>query len=112
MPREQRRQAAALAGPEWLGHADRARRPSCSATSTPRPRSIVYRTLSREALRRAAAGTRTAGPTPTFPSAFPVLRIDHVFVTGDVRGARMHAPDEPLTRLASDHLPLVMDFAL
>jgi endonuclease/exonuclease/phosphatase family metal-dependent hydrolase len=40
------------------------------------------------------------------------LRIDHVFVTADVKVAAIHAPYDPATRIASDHLPLVMDFAL
>jgi endonuclease/exonuclease/phosphatase family metal-dependent hydrolase len=48
----------------------------------------------------------------TFPSAFPLLRIDHMFVTADIRVAAIHAPYEPATRVASDHLPLVMDFAI
>ena len=51
-------------------------------------------------------------PASTFPSGFPLLRIDHVFVSPGVRVTAIEAPYQPFTRVASDHLPLVMDFAL
>jgi endonuclease/exonuclease/phosphatase family metal-dependent hydrolase len=47
---------------------------------------------------------------PTFPSRFPVLRIDHMFVSQAVQIVDIHAPNGPLARAASDHLPLVADF--
>jgi endonuclease/exonuclease/phosphatase family metal-dependent hydrolase len=111
VPREQRRQAAALAGPGWLAHQE-CRRPAILLGDFNATRaSVVYRTLAaRLGDARRCAGKH--GATSTFPSAFPVLRIDHVFVTPDVRVARIEAPYIPLTRVASDHLPLVMDFAL
>jgi endonuclease/exonuclease/phosphatase family metal-dependent hydrolase len=40
----------------------------------------------------------------------PVLRIDHVFVSDDIAVKAVFAPSTPLTRVASDHLPLVVDF--
>jgi endonuclease/exonuclease/phosphatase family metal-dependent hydrolase len=109
VPREQRAQAAWLAGPAWLQH------PHChgarillgdfNATAT----SVVYRTLTArlEPARRLA---RTQTPTATFPSPLPVLRIDHLFVSPEIQVRDVFAPFEPLTRVASDHLPLVMDF--
>ncbi len=45
----------------------------------------------------------------TFPSAMPVMRIDHAFISAGLRVVRLAAPVTPLTRLASDHLPLVID---
>ncbi|MBS0360912.1 MAG: endonuclease/exonuclease/phosphatase family protein [Proteobacteria bacterium] len=111
VPREQQIQAACLAGPAWLQH------PACTgptillgdfnATAT----SVVYRTL----VQRLAPARRLAGrqtPTATFPSPLPVLRIDHVFVSPQVRVLEVFAPFAPITRQASDHLPLVMDFEL
>ena len=41
-----------------------------------------------------------------------MLRIDHLFVSAEIKVTEVFAPFEPLTRLASDHLPLVMDFEL
>ena len=90
VPREQQRQAAALAGPDWLGHADRA------ATGHPARRLQRHGRLHRlshaggEARRRAAAGRAPKRRNATFPSAFPLLRIDHVFVTA--RRARARDP--------------------
>jgi endonuclease/exonuclease/phosphatase family metal-dependent hydrolase len=111
VPREQQIQAAWLAGPAWLGH------PFCkgpqillgdfNATGA----SVVYRTLSGKlAAARNLAKKKT--PTSTFPSPLPVLRIDHLFVSPEVQVTGVFAPFDPLTRTASDHLPLVMDFEL
>lgn len=48
-------------------------------------------------------------PTPTFPSRYPLLRLDHVWLgpAWQVVEARVSSTD--LERRASDHLPLVVD---
>ncbi|MDB5452871.1 MAG: hypothetical protein JWO33_1449 [Caulobacteraceae bacterium] len=109
VPREQQIQAAHLASDQWL------KSPACrgpvillgdfNATAT----SVVYRTLcvGLQAARRLAP---VKSPTSTFPSPLPVLRIDHLFVSDEIRVTDVFAPFGPLTRAASDHLPLVMDF--
>jgi endonuclease/exonuclease/phosphatase family metal-dependent hydrolase len=109
VPREQQVQAQHLAGPAWITH-PRCRGPRIllgdfNATGT----SVVYRTLTAklEAARRLAPVRQ---PTSTFPSQLPVLRIDHVFVSKEIVVRDVFAPFDPLTRVASDHLPLVMDF--
>ncbi len=111
VPKEQQIQARALAGPDWLEHPD-LRGPTIllgdfNATAT----SVVYRTLTAklEPARRLAPNR---APTSTFPSALPVLRIDHIFVSPEIVVENVTAPFEPLTRVASDHLPLLMDFSL
>lgn len=109
VPREQRLQAAALIGRDWLGH------PDCTgptllagdfnATSITGPYQAIVRHL--------ADAQRQIGQRPsikTFPSGFPAIRIDHVFVTPDIRITGVRAPFSPLSRMASDHLPLVVDF--
>ncbi|MBL8771090.1 MAG: endonuclease/exonuclease/phosphatase family protein [Phenylobacterium sp.] len=111
VPREQQVQAAELAGARWLEH------PKCqwpailtgdfNATSS----SIVYRTLTQH-LRPARRLARRRQPSSTFPSPLPVLRIDHHFVSPGIEVADVFAPFDPLSRTASDHLPLVMDFDL
>ncbi len=112
VPREQQIQAAALAGEEWLGAKPR-RDPlillgDLNATS----RTVAYRTLARVLSDAHAARGARAGRVATFPSAMAVLRIDHVFVSAGVRVRRLAAPVTPLARVASDHLPLVIDFDL
>ena len=39
-----------------------------------------------------------------------MLRIDHLFVSREIAVRDVFAPYDPLSRMASDHLPLVMDF--
>ena len=75
------------------------------------PRNAAYRTLARRLkdARRLAPGARRA---PTFPSTFPILAIDHVFVSEAVGVEALRTPLDPLTRLASDHLPLVVELSL
>ncbi len=109
VPREQRLQSEALAGPHWLGHPDCAG-PTIltgdfNATSLTRPYQVLARCL--------PDAQRTLGLKPsikTFPSSFPAIRIDHCFVSPDITVRSMLAPFSPLARMASDHLPLVMDF--
>ena len=109
VPKEQQLQAAWLAGPSWLGHPMR-KGPSIllgdfNATSS----SVVYRTLcAKLAAARRLAPTKSA--TSTFPSTLPVLRIDHIFVSPEIVVEDVFVPFGPLARVASDHLPLVMDF--
>ncbi len=111
IPREQRLQVAALIGEEWLGD------PMCqgptiltgdfNATSITRP----YQALTR----RLADAQRRLGLKPsikTFPSSFPAIRIDHCFVSREIRVTGARAPSSPLARAASDHLPLIIDFEI
>lgn len=111
IPREQRLQAAALVGRDWLG-SEACTGPTLltgdfNATSLTRP----YQTL---ALRLDDAQRRLGlRPTvKTFPSSFPAIRIDHCFVSADIRITGVSAPFSPLARMASDHLPLVVDFEI
>lgn len=111
VPREQQIQASHLAGSAWLEHPD-CRWPAIllgdfNATAS----SIVYRTLTQH-LRPARRLAVRKQPTSTFPSPLPVLRIDHLFVSPGIDVQDVSAPFDPLTRVASDHLPLVMDFEL
>jgi endonuclease/exonuclease/phosphatase family metal-dependent hydrolase len=78
-----------------------------NATSITRPYRRVAKRL-RDA-QRLAGLTRTVR---TFPSSFPVLRIDHVFVSDGVHVTGVRAPAFPLARMASDHLPLIVEFEL
>ena len=112
VPHEQRAQALALAGPDWTGARTRSDPPLIvlgDFNATPHAR--AYRTL---AARFADARVQAPGPgpTPTFPSRLPMLAIDHVFMEGNVRATHVQTVSGPLARMASDHLPLVVDFAL
>lgn len=39
-----------------------------------------------------------------------MIRIDHVFVSQSIKVLKTEVIRTPLARVASDHLPLVMDF--
>lgn len=112
IPRERQIQTEALAGASWLSH-PKFTGPgillgdfNCTSASGP------YRVLNARLsdARRVSSGERK--PTTTYPSGLPVLRIDHVFVSGEIQVTGMFAPFDPLIRAASDHLPLVVDFDL
>lgn len=70
--------------------------------------SPVYRRL-RQDLRDAqcASGRRALA---TWPSRLPLLRIDHVFASSSLEVLRCEVPRDALSALASDHLPLVVEF--
>lgn len=111
VPREQRLQAGALLGSDWLGHAD-CQGPAMlvgdfNCTSLTRP----YRLLTRR-LRDAQRNVGLARSLKTFPSAFPTLRIDHCFITPEIVITGVQTPFHPLARMASDHLPLAIDFEI
>ncbi len=109
VPREQRAQAAALLGPDWLGTA-LGRGPLMVAGDFNAPvGSSVYRAFRRR-LQDAQLGAQAFRPLATFPSAFPILRIDHVFTTPELRVRRIAVADDLAARRASDHLPLIVDF--
>jgi endonuclease/exonuclease/phosphatase family metal-dependent hydrolase len=111
VPREQQAQAAALAGHGWLGRADAATPLILLGDFNATRASVVHKTLTTR-----LASARSLCPhrreTATFPSRLPMLRIDHVFVSAGVRVLDVSAPITPAARLASDHLPLVMDFEI
>ena len=111
VPREQRLQAVALAGADWVGAAPAGAPLVLLGDFNATPRNAAYRILARRLkdARRLAPAVRR---TPTFPSTFPVLAIDHVFVSEAVGVVAVRTPLDPLTRLASDHLPRVVDLSL
>ena len=109
VPREQRSQAVCLAGEDWLGAATAPLILVGDMNAT--PRASAYRTFAAR-LTESRRAARLSPRTPTFPSTYPVLAIDHVFVSEGVGVERVRTPLDPLSRLASDHLPLVVDFSL
>lgn len=50
--------------------------------------------------------------TCTFPTRFPALAVDHIFVNTALQPIKVYAHRSPLARVASDHFPLVTDLVL
>lgn len=104
-------QIHALLGPEWLGH------PACHEPvillgdfNAP-PRSRAYRLIA-ERLRDAQRQSGFQRPKSTFPARLPMLRIDHVFVSSTIDVVRTEVVRTPLARVASDHLPLLVEIRI
>lgn len=58
------------------------------------------------ALRRLNSHFMPAPSPATFPSRFPVFALDRIWVTSGVRSFEIEVIRTPLTRSASDHLPI------
>lgn len=104
-------QAEAILGPEWLRH------PECQGPIilcgdfNALPGSPVYRRITAR-LKDTQRSLKGKRPQGTWPVRFPLLRIDHLFITPDVKVHKIVVPKNPLTRVASDHLPLVVTLEL
>jgi endonuclease/exonuclease/phosphatase family metal-dependent hydrolase len=105
---ERKAQIAALMGGEWLQH------PECTAPSVlcgdfnAIPGSSVYRSAMKgmRDTQRMILGQRAR---PTFPSRWPLLRLDYILVSSDLRCEAVRVINSRLACMASDHLPLVAD---
>ena len=113
VPQEQKRQAAALLGEQWMAHEAWQAPGILLGDFNATPYSATYRLL-KTALRDAQTQSSTwrKTPTATFPSSFPFMRIDHVFLTKGLETVNVSSPYGPLARVASDHLPLVVDLEI
>ncbi len=72
-------------------------------------RSAVPRWLRRQLLDAAIAARNEA---PTFPSRFPLLRLDHCYVGAALRVVSVDVLRTPAARRASDHLPVVVELEI
>ena len=108
LARERRTQTDHLLGEQWMARADCTGPVALVGDFNLVPRSRVYQRLARRLL-DAQRAPGMGRPQPTFPAAFPVLRIDHVFTRGDISVRRVEVIRNAITRVASDHLPLVVD---
>jgi endonuclease/exonuclease/phosphatase family metal-dependent hydrolase len=109
--RDRQAQAEELCSPDWLGHPAARDKPLVLIGDfNSIPSSSPYRTL----LTRLDDARRQTGrvPAPTFPSRWPLLRLDHVFVSGGPKIVAAQAINTPFARRASDHLPLLTTIAL
>jgi endonuclease/exonuclease/phosphatase family metal-dependent hydrolase len=99
-------QVRALLGAEWLVRAGSDLPIVVCGDFNATSLSPVYRALSR-GLRDVRAGARRA--IGTWPSARPLLRIDHMFVSPEFRVLSCGVTQTAESRVASDHLPLVAE---
>jgi len=107
-PREQMVQMPALVGPEWLGHPDCIDPAILAGDFNAFPGTRAYRYLA-SLLDDAQCAPAVRQPRATFPGRAPMIRIDHVFSRGPVEVLSAQVVRTQLSRVASDHLPLLVD---
>jgi endonuclease/exonuclease/phosphatase family metal-dependent hydrolase len=109
--RERITQVETLLGPQWLGHPD-CRDPVILAGDF---NALLHGRTCR-LLAAKLGGSESAdlldGNVATFPSRVPVLGIDHVFASPSVELLGAEVIRTTLARMASDHLPLTVNFRL
>jgi endonuclease/exonuclease/phosphatase family metal-dependent hydrolase len=106
VPQEQKKQATALVA-DWMAD-EKFTRPGIlmgdfNATPFQQPYRICAAAIQDAQLLWPGA------PMSTYPSGFPFMRIDHVFVSPGIKVTRVESPFDPEARKASDHLPLVIE---
>lgn len=74
--------------------------------SLPGSRSLAH---IRNHLRSVRALLPAAGPCRTFPTRFPSVAVDHIFVNAAFEALKLQVHRTALARLASDHYPLVAE---
>lgn len=94
-----------LLSDKWLGHLDCRPPVILAGDFNISPLSRAYRRL-RGVLWDAGRHLHPLNPRRTWPSRFPLLRLDYIFVTSDFIVKKTRVLHTPLTRIASDHLPL------
>ncbi|MEO3384646.1 endonuclease/exonuclease/phosphatase family protein [Mesorhizobium sp. CAU 1741] len=104
--RERLSQVAQLLGPGWLGSGECKNKPAVLLGDfNAVPSSLAYRNIARGW--RDAQAKAVERPSATFPSRFPLLRLDHIFVGNGVEVMSAQVCTSLLARSASDHLPVV-----
>lgn len=105
---ERRQQVQALLSPDWLDAARQRGRVLLCGDFNERPGSPGYRLLSsklRDICIPAGGGRRQA----TFPTRFPLFKLDHLWTDSGCRVETWKIAKNALTRRASDHFPLWAD---
>jgi len=108
---ERREQAARLLGEHWLGGIPPNEPVILCGDFNSRPRSRVYRRLARSLadVWQVAGNVRAR---PGFPSIQPIVRLDHIFLSGHFAVREVDVPRTATARIASDHLPLCAELTL
>lgn len=109
-PAERLAQAADLLNGSWIGAIGEEEPLILCGDFNMFPRSEPYRALTRR-LRDVQNEIERFSPLNTFSSMHPFARIDHIFVSRHFTPSNILVPRNHLTRVASDHLPLIVDLA-
>ncbi|MGZ8185907.1 MAG: endonuclease/exonuclease/phosphatase family protein [Methylobacter sp.] len=111
LPRERQAQVQELLGAAWLDHPDCCSPVVLCGDFNARPSSAACRQL-RQRLQDAQLELSRHRPRSTFFGRFPTARIDHVFIDSGIEVLDIEVPRAELSRIASDHLPLVVEMRI
>jgi endonuclease/exonuclease/phosphatase family metal-dependent hydrolase len=111
LPGERRVQAEALLGDDWVGGMKCASPKILCGDFNALPSSPVYRRFS-ASLQDAQTMLQQQRPRKTYSGRYPTARIDHVFVGSGIEVLGIEVPSAHTARVASDHLPLVVDLLI
>ncbi|MES2570120.1 MAG: endonuclease/exonuclease/phosphatase family protein [Verrucomicrobiota bacterium] len=100
-------QAAALLDSDWAGSALKRSPLVVCGDFNSQAGGRVHRLLS-----GTLRDVQRDGRRNTFPSRFPMLCLDHIFIGTGIRIADVNVVRTPLARVASDHLPLLAELEL
>ena len=110
-PHERVLQVQALFGPEWIGGIPADEPVLLCGDFNALPGSAPYR-LTAAKLRDVQFAEGGHKPLATFSSLQPLVRLDHIFTSPHFERQRVMVVRNDLTRVASDHLPLVADLKI
>ena len=108
---ERRLQAKLLVGPTWLGSVPPDEPAILLGDFNSVRTSRAYQLIGTH-LRDVRALVRPQEAFRTFPTRFPSLAVDHIFVNAALYPTQLSVHRTPLARLASDHFPLVCELTL
>lgn len=106
-PRERTLQTRALVC-DWLSHVTPESTSILCGDLNAVPGSPVYECFA-TLLQDAELVGGAKKPAKTWPALFPIMRLDHVFVGRGLRVVAWRVPSSTVERIASDHLPVVVD---
>jgi endonuclease/exonuclease/phosphatase family metal-dependent hydrolase len=107
-PAERLLQTEVLLGPDWTGSVVCQRPVVLCGDFNASPRSKVCKRIGCK-LRDAQLIVESHKPKNTWLGSHPFNRIDHFFVSPDIEVMNIAVPTTELDRIASDHLPLIVD---
>jgi endonuclease/exonuclease/phosphatase family metal-dependent hydrolase len=110
-PKERIQQTEALLGPQWITHPDCQGPVILCGDFNALPNSRLCRNI-KDVLRDVQGSLAKHRPKATWFSHYPVSRIDHVFVGPGIEVTRVEVSMTGLDKVASDHLPLIVDIKL
>jgi endonuclease/exonuclease/phosphatase family metal-dependent hydrolase len=110
-PRERVLQVREILGEEWIGGISSDEPVIICGDFNALPGSVPYK-LAAAKLRDVQAAGGGHRPRGTFSSLQPLVRLDHIFTSPHFERTRVIVVRNDLSRVASDHLPLVADLRI